>query len=116
MIAAVIAFFARPPGSYLGLALALLLLLWGIHLHGYAAGKAACETAQAARAAQSLARMHTEGDAARARAERQTQQNAAEDRKAEETVRYVTLRSQALPDGAAICIPADVADRLRGLD
>ena len=112
MIATILAFVTRPPGSWLAGALAALLMLWGIHHHGYVQGAAACETAQARHRAEQKA----QGDAARRRAERQAQQDSAKNEKANETIRYVTLRAKALPDGSVVCIPADVADRLRGIE
>lgn len=109
-------FFSKPPGSYIGAAVLVLILLWGVHHHGYGAGQADCESAHAAKVEQAVQRQRQAGAAVVARSDVLTGQNAETDQKAKEVIRYVTIQAKAKPDAEAECIPAALADRVRGLD
>jgi hypothetical protein len=109
-------FFSKPPGSYIGAAVLALILLWGVHHHGYGAGQTDCESAHAAKVEQAVRRRRQAAVAVVARSDVLTRQDAKTDRKAKEVIRYVAIQAKAQPDAGAECIPAALADRVRGLD
>lgn len=111
-----VAFFARPPGSWIGAALIALALLWGARHAGYEAGRTACETAHKAAVAALVQREERASAAAVAASETRTAADTVKDKSNQETIRYVVKTVYAQPDAGAECIPAAVADRLRELD
>ncbi len=111
-----ISFFAKPPGSYIGAAALALILLWGVHRHGYSAGRAACESAQATKVEQAVRAQRQATAAVVARSAVLASKNAEADRKAREVIRDVAIEAKAEADAAGECIPVALADRLRDLD
>jgi hypothetical protein len=111
-----ISFFAKPPGSYIGAVALTLILLWGVHRHGYGAGRAACESAHATKVEQAVRAQVKAAAAVVARSDALASKNAEADRKAREIIRYVAIEAKAEPGAADECIPATLADRLRDLD
>jgi len=109
-------FFVRPPGNWIGAALIVLALLWGARHMGYEAGTASCEAAHKIAAEIEMQRQERAVTAAVAASEGRTAADAAKDQSNQETIRYVVKTVYAQPDAGAECIPAAVADRLRGLD
>lgn len=110
------AFVSKPPGSYVALVILAVLALWLAYGRGYGAGETACEARHAAAAKAEIQRQQTVAVGVMARADARLNQNATADVKAKEIVTDVTQKAKALPDSAAVCIPADVADRLRGIE
>jgi|GEM_PF-3458101 hypothetical protein len=111
-----LAFISKPPGSYIALAILAVLALWLTYGRGYDAGKTACEARHAAAAKTEIQRQQTAAVGVVARTDARTNQNATADVKAKEIVTDVTQKAKAQPDSAAVCISADVADRLRGIE
>jgi hypothetical protein len=109
-------FFVKPPGLYLGAALLGAGLLLFSYQAGRSSGKAACLQTQAAAQTARNAKIATQSAAVAVRAVLRGAANAAIDAQTRETVRYVKQQAAALPDGAIVCIPSAVADRLRGLE
>jgi hypothetical protein len=107
---------AKPPGSYIALALAALIGLWAVHHHGYAAGYADCTAERNAIATIEIRRQETVGAAVVTRAEVEAAADTAKDRRNRETIRYVVKTIAARPDADAECIPAAVADGMRNLE
>ena len=105
------AFFAQPPGSWIGAALIALALLWGVHHAGYEAGEAACSAKQQI----AVQRQERAATAAVAASEARTAADVKTDTQNQETIRYVVKTVYARPDAGVECIPAAVADRLRSL-
>lgn len=110
-----LSFFAKPPGSYVGVAALLLALVWIAHHAGYSAGQAACEAAHAVKVEQAVRRQQKAGVVVAARSEGRTNQNATTDKKAQEEVRYVTITAKTQPSADAECVPAALADRVRDI-
>lgn len=108
-------FFSKPPGSYIGAALAVLAAIWIAHHAGYGDGRADCESAHAAKVAQAVQAQRQAAAAVVARSDVLTTQNAKTDQKAMEVIRYVTIQAQAKPDAEDECIPAALADRVRDI-
>ncbi len=110
------AFLSRPPGSYIALAILFALALWLAYGRGYDAGEGACEARHATAAKAEVRRQQTAAASAVARSETRSNRDATADEKAKEIVTDVTEKAKAQPDSAAVCIPADVADRLRRIE
>lgn len=115
-IAYVLAWMVKPPGLYVGLMLAALIGLWGVHHHGYASGRGECETAHKVAAAREIARQNAAGAAEVAKAETRALADRAKDISNQESIRYVVKTVAARTDANDECMSAAVADRLRGLD
>ena len=114
--AGLLAFFAKPPGAYLGAALAAAILLLIAHHIGYGAGKNDCGAAHARAAAEALARGQHASAMVVGRSEARALEDDKTNRQNREQVRYVTLQAKTLFDGAVVCIPSPIADKLRGID
>ena len=108
-------FFSKPPGTYIGAALAVLAAIWIAHHTSYGDGRADCESAHAAKVAQAVQAQRKAAAAVVARSDVLTMQNAKTDQKALEVIRYVTIEAGAMPDANDECIPAALADRVRDI-
>ncbi|MGB8601600.1 MAG: hypothetical protein WCD42_05315 [Rhizomicrobium sp.] len=102
----------NPPACYVCAGCLVLLALWGAQAIGYRSGVAAQKRAAAVRSAQ----IEKSARTVAARAEDTSMANIRLVYRNQEVVRYVTRKAAGLPDGGTICIPADLADRLRGLE
>lgn len=95
------AFVSKPPGSYVAIVILAVLVLWLAYGRGYDTGETACEARHTTAAKIEIQRQQTVAVGVVARSEIRSNQNTT---------------ANAQPDSAAVCIPADVADRLRGIE
>lgn len=102
----------KSPGCYVLAGVLLLAALWVAQAVGFRAGVAAQKQAAAQHAVQIAKITHTVA----ARAEAASVANLRLVYRDKEVVRYVTQHAASLPDRDAVCISADLADRLRGLE
>jgi len=108
-------FVTTPPWSYVSLAAVVALAIWLYGVHEYRAGEAACEASHRVASQHEVVRQVDAGKQAQGDSNRRTAPHRAQAAKNKETVQYVYLHDQALPDGDVSCVEPDDADRLRGL-
>lgn len=114
--AAVVAFCAQPPGSYLALVAVAALAFWFSGQRGYDRGQSNCQAAHKAAVAMEVSRQKTAVAGVVGRSDKRTAVNATIDQKNAQKVKYVVVQAKTRPGADAACVPADLADRLRGLD
>lgn len=108
-------FFTKPPGLYIGLAIAAALGLWWFGHLKYAAGVAATVAAAAARSAQVKAKQNAAISGANDRAALRAVESAKKDAQTQEAVTHVKEAAATMPGAGGVAITADVADRLRNI-
>lgn len=108
-------FLTTPPWSYVALAAALSLGLWGFGQREFNAGKASCQRVHVEYVTREVVRQQVVVKTVVADSDAQTNQHKAQDAGNHETVRIIHVHDKALPDAAAVCVDPDDADRLRGL-
>lgn len=109
------AFFSRPPGLYLAIAIAVALGLWWFGQHEYGRGRTECELAHQQAAQHEVVRQQKVGDKVREDSDAKTEPHKAEDKSNRGVVQYVYVHDKALPDADYSCVDPDDADRLRSL-
>jgi hypothetical protein len=112
----IVSFFSKSPGKWISAALIALALLWGIYHTGYKAGGTACEASHKSAFIVEVQRQERAGTAAVAASETLAASDTAKDKSNQEIIRYVVKTVYAQPDAGAECIPAAIADRLRGIE
>ena len=106
----------KSPGCWVVLSVAAALALWGVHHHGYVAGRAECEAAHQVAAARAVIAQERHNASAVAASEARTAADTRIAYRNKEIIRYVAVKAATLPGGSDVCVPADLADRLRGLE
>jgi hypothetical protein len=110
------AFFSKPPGLYLAIAVALMLAVWWFGQHEFNRGKAECELAHQAAGQHEVVRQEKVGVKVKKDSDARTAPHVAQDQGNRETVRIIYEHAKAVPDADYSCVdPAD-ADRLRSLN
>lgn len=108
-------FFSKPPGIYIGAAIAACLGLWWYGHLKYAAGVAVTTAAVAAQQARIKAKREKAVSDANAGALIRAIETAKLDAEAKEAVNDVREAAKNMPDSGGIAITPSVADRLRSL-
>jgi hypothetical protein len=105
----------KPPGLYVVIAVVVVLALWWFGQHEFSAGQTVCETAHKAAAVAEVQRQQRVATVAVAASESRTAANTVTDTHNREIIRYVVKTIAVQPGAGLECIPAAVADRVRGL-
>lgn len=108
-------FFSKPPGVYIGIAIAFVLSLWWFGQHEFNRGKAVCESAHAEASAQELARQKAVVVTVNKASDVRTGQAKQLNTDNQKVIVYVHDKAAALPTASDECVPADLADSLRGM-
>lgn len=111
----VAAWAIKPPGLYVLAAVAAVLAFWLYGTHEYRAGQAACEAAHTAAAQAAVIAQDRRNTAAVAASEARTAAATKIEYRNREIIRYVAVKAATLPGGSDVCVPADIADGVRGL-
>jgi hypothetical protein len=121
-LAALWAFVTKPPGSYIALVMLIGLAWWWSgeigHNRGEKQGRADCEAAHTAAATKEVTRQEKAVTAAVVASEKRTTRSAVLNTANREIVADAKARAEDLPPPPPECpaaVPADIADRLRGL-
>lgn len=109
-------FFSRPPGSYVGLALALGLALWWFGQHEFDRGRATCEATHVKYVTREVVRQRTVVRTVVEKSDEQLAKSAAREAANREKVRTIYVHDKALPDASAVCVDPVDADRLRSIE
>lgn len=92
------------------------LALWLVYHRGYSAGQGACVAAHNAAAVKMVQRQTMAASGAVVASEGRTSADTKIVYRNNEVIRYVTREAAKMPDGGTVCIPTDIADKLRRLE
>lgn len=106
---------AKPPGRTILIVVVAMLAVWWWSGHEYRAGQAACEAAHRGAAQSAILKQAQRSAAVVAASEARTAADTKIVYRNKEIVRDVAVEAATLPAGGAVCVPADLADRVRGL-
>jgi len=114
-LSSVLSFLTKPPGLYLGIAIAFALALWWFGQHEFSRGEAACEASHVKANQHEVVRQKKAGDDAVHGSDARTAPHKRQDDTNKTNVRFIYVHDKALPDAAAVCVNPDDADRLRDI-
>jgi hypothetical protein len=101
--------------AFIGVALLLIFAGWRLYENGYSNGHTACETAHTVDQAKIIAKNKTAVSNAVNATQTVLINNAVKDTANEKVAQYVYVKSETAENHATVCIPVDLADKLRDL-